>query len=159
MSAFGRHWINSTSSHPIVPYSILVLPSFISQGFSKRFLYCCFSDKVLQPLLTATCTKTRQAVSHNHISNTRHSSSVLMYISLETLLLMTSTLFWWTKELMGDTTVRGEWKTSNLATRPTHRIVSVVSCTILQVPPISYLYKFIYAKLRRSYFVIFFAIL
>jgi len=91
-------------------------------------------------------------VSQIHISNTRHSSSALTCISLEVLLLTTSALFWWTKELMGNTTVRGEWKTSKSATRPTHRIVSVVPCRILQVPPISYLYKYIYAKLRRSIF-------
>jgi hypothetical protein len=54
------------------------------------------------------------------------------------------------KGLMGNTTVRGEWKISKSATRPTHSIVPIVSCSILQVPPISYLY--IYAQLLRALF-------
>jgi hypothetical protein len=47
---------------------------------------------------------------------------------------------------MGITTVYGEWKT-NTSTLPTQRIISVVSGSILQVPPISCLH--IYAKLDK----------
>jgi len=52
------------------------------------------------------------------------------------------------KRLMGNATVREEWKTSNSATSPTRSILSIVSCGILQVPPISYLYN------NKSYYVI-----
>ena len=133
MSAFLRHWINSTSSHPILSYSVLSLSSFLRQDFSKRFLYCSFSDKVLQPVLTAACNKaTASGLLYPHIQYTSLCQYIYVYflrglpVDDKTLVLVDIC----TKELMGNTTVRGEWKTSNSATRPKHRIVSVLSCSI-----------------------------
>jgi hypothetical protein len=97
MSAFLRHWINSTSSHPNLSYSILVLFSFISQDFFMRFLYCSFSDKFCSHYSRLHVIKPRLVISCTHIPNTRHSEITHIMLTLPAYLCIfpSRSCFWW----------------------------------------------------------------